>query len=251
MPAHDWTRVQAGTFHAFHLAWMAELQKALNSGLLPPDYYALAEQMARSAAPDVLTLQTRDAPQGSSNHSGNGGIGIQLAPPRVRFTAKLDGGPYARKARQLTIRHESDDRIVAVLEILSPGNKRTRVALRQFVDKACAVLEHGYHLLVIDLLPPGPGDPQGIHGAVWSELGGEPYVPPPDKPLSLGAYNADEPITAYVEPFAVGDLLTEMPLFLEPDWYINVPLEATYRAAWEGLPARVRQVLDKVDGPSS
>src|ERR1700686_2693078 len=43
MPIHDWTRVGAGTFHAFHHAWIAHLMEALNEGMLPPDYYALTE----------------------------------------------------------------------------------------------------------------------------------------------------------------------------------------------------------------
>ncbi len=58
MPIHDWTRVSAGTLHDFHLAWIAELRMALNSGLLPPDYYAQAEQIVGPMGPDVLTLQT-------------------------------------------------------------------------------------------------------------------------------------------------------------------------------------------------
>ncbi len=33
MPVHDWTRVDDGIFHAFHLAWLSELQKALNAGV--------------------------------------------------------------------------------------------------------------------------------------------------------------------------------------------------------------------------
>ena len=43
MPVHDWTRVDAGIFHHFHTSWMDEIAGALNAGLLPPDYYALAE----------------------------------------------------------------------------------------------------------------------------------------------------------------------------------------------------------------
>jgi hypothetical protein len=45
MPVHDWTRVEAGTFHAFHGYWNGHLMDALNSGLLPPDHYALAVQV--------------------------------------------------------------------------------------------------------------------------------------------------------------------------------------------------------------
>src|SRR5205807_524185 len=57
MPVHDWTRVDAGTFHAFHTVWISEIMKALNAGLLPKGYYALAEQVATRMQTDVLTLR--------------------------------------------------------------------------------------------------------------------------------------------------------------------------------------------------
>jgi hypothetical protein len=46
MPVHDWTRVDAGIFHAFHHDWITEIGGALNGGLLPAGYYALPEQVA-------------------------------------------------------------------------------------------------------------------------------------------------------------------------------------------------------------
>jgi hypothetical protein len=46
MPVHDWTRVEAGIFHAFHQNWIVALSAALNEGILPDDYYALPEQHA-------------------------------------------------------------------------------------------------------------------------------------------------------------------------------------------------------------
>src|SRR5207244_11703001 len=57
MAVHDWTRVEAGIFHDFHHAWIEEIKRALNNGVLPDDYYALAEQFAAGLGPDVLTLQ--------------------------------------------------------------------------------------------------------------------------------------------------------------------------------------------------
>ncbi len=41
MPIHDWTRVDAGLFHAFHYHWIGNLCDALNAGALPRDYFAL------------------------------------------------------------------------------------------------------------------------------------------------------------------------------------------------------------------
>ena len=72
----------------------------------------------------------------------------------------------------------------------------------------------------------------------------EPYLLPPDEPLTLGSYVAGPAPEAYLEHFAVGSPLAEMPLFLTPDRYVNVPLESTYSTAFCGLPAFWRDVLE-------
>jgi hypothetical protein len=36
----------------------------------------------------------------------------------------------------------------------------------------------------------------------------------------------------------------DMPLFLEPEVYVEVPLELTYLAAYRGVPRRWQRVLD-------
>jgi hypothetical protein len=64
MPIHDWTLVFDGCFHDFHLAWIAELRRSLNDGILPPQYYAMAEQVARPIESDVLTLQSTNGSRG-------------------------------------------------------------------------------------------------------------------------------------------------------------------------------------------
>src|SRR5437899_7351530 len=104
MPVHDWTRVDAGIFHDFHLGWLAELRRALNGGLLPPDYYALAEQIAGGLGPDVITLQspTNGTPPTAEP---KGGIALATAPPQVQFRARAEPDLYAAKAKALTIRH--------------------------------------------------------------------------------------------------------------------------------------------------
>jgi hypothetical protein len=37
-----------------------------------------------------------------------------------------------------------------------------------------------------------------------------------------------------------------MPLFLEADAHVPVPLEATYQLAFDGMPRRWRQVLEPI-----
>lgn len=253
MPIHDWTRVYAGIFHDFHHAWIEETKRALNNGLLPPDYYALAEQTAGGLHPDVLALERNrpSSPSAAGNrpadpHSTNGGIALAVAPPRVRFTASAEAEVHARKRNRIAIHHISDDRVVALIEIVSPGNKASRHALRAFVEKSVEFLEAGIHLLVLDLFPPGPRDPQGIHAAIWSEIIDDNFQLPPDKPLTLASYSAGYVKRAFIEPVAVGDELPSMPLFLEAEVYVPVPLEATYGTAFAAVPKRWRDEL----GPS-
>ena len=52
-----------------------------------------------------------------------------------------------------------------------------------------------------------------------------------------------------IERKVVGDPLIDMPLFLDPDWYINIPLEATYQTAWRGVPSVWREVIENGQRP--
>ncbi len=252
MLIHDWTRVTAGTWHDFHIAWTTELRNALNDGLLPPDYYAQAEQIAGPLGPDVLTLQEPDGPSDdrpSTDYAevedALGGVAVAESPPRTRVTtAEAEMDDYVLKRRTVVIRHASGDRIVALLEIVSPGNKSAWHAIRSFTEKAVEALYRGYHLLIVDLFPPGPRDPQGIHPVIWNQIVDERFELPPDEPLTLVAYNAGPRKVGYIEPTSVGHELIAMPLFLTPAMYVNVPLESTYLAAYRGVPRKWRAVLE-------
>lgn len=251
MPMHDWTRIAAGMFHDFHQAWITELRNGLNDGLLPDEYYALAEQQAGATIPDVLTLM--DSRWGSDDNPDKmpGVLEVMLSPPHVSVTAELEQQIYAWKQDRLAIHHTSDDRVVAIIEILSAGNKSGAAEFDRFLKKVTEAVYHGIHLLLVDPFPPTRRDPQGIHGAIWSELGDDNYVAPPEKPLTQASYAADLPWRAYVEPLAVGNALAEMPLFLTPKFYVNVPLERTYQAAYRCVPRRWKEVLDPTIPPKS
>jgi len=138
----------------------------------------------------------------------------------------------------------SDDRLVAMLEIMSPGNKDSTRAFKDFLNKAFFLLEERIHLLIIDPFPPGKRDPQGIHAAIWDEADESAFQLPPGKPLTLVSYECDLTTRAYVETVGVGDPLPDMPLFLEPEENLMVPLEATYSAAFAVMPQRWRKVIE-------
>src|SRR4051812_18457513 len=138
MPIHDWTRVDAGIFHDFHHAWIEEIKRSLNRGVLPPDYYALAEQFAGGFGPDVLTLpgaaengggeEDDDGPASppSSSAAAGGGAAVLAAAapaPALVPTDETDMAFYRRKQNAIVVRHVTGDRVVAMVEVVSPGNK--------------------------------------------------------------------------------------------------------------------------------
>src|SRR5436309_392742 len=238
MPIHDWTRVRSNRFHDFHQKWTVAICNALNAGPMPPGYFAMVEQKTGGPEPDVVTLELN--PPASP---APGGVAVDLQPPRTRFVTRSEAAGYARKANRITIRHP-DGEVVAIVEIVSPGNKDSRHAVRAFARKAVEFLQAGVHLLIVDLFPPGRRDPQGIHKVIWDRLHDEPFTLPPDKPLTTVAYAAGTETVAYVEPIAVGDALPDMPVFLTAERYVPCPLEATYQTAWEQFPAPLRGPLE-------
>jgi hypothetical protein len=245
MPIHDWTRVDAGVFHHFHTGGLVEIGNALNGGQLPGGYYALAEQAAGLIGPDVLTLERQAEETSPKPGNGTQTKTAVIMPPRVKHVFRRERKFYSKKQRRLAIRHRSNDRLVAVVEIVSHGNKSSAANVRDFVEKAATIVLSNINLLVIDLFPPTRRDPHGIHAAIWRALGDRHQQTYTSKPLTLASYDVGEDIIGYVEPIAVGDRLKDMPLFLEEDRYIDVPLEATYRAAWRGVPKHLQQVLSR------
>src|SRR5579862_7620472 len=84
---------------------------------------------------------------------------LAFAPPKVAVTDTITAtSTPAAAQRRIAIHHSSDDRIIALLEIVSPGNKDKHSSVEQFVDKAALALTEGLYLQFIDLFPPGRFD---------------------------------------------------------------------------------------------
>jgi hypothetical protein len=237
MPIHDWTRVEAGDFHHFHQRWISAITDALNGGGLPPEFMAMAEQVTGRPIPDVVTLQTR------ASRPLSGGTATAARPaPSARVVQRLNRINYANRADRVVIRH-GRGRVVAVIELVSPGNKDSKHAIRSFVEKTADLLSQGIHLVVVDLFPPTPRDPQGIHKAIIEEFTDEPFDFLPEKPLTVASYIGGDLPTAYVDSVGVGDPLPSAPIFLTEYDHVPCPLESTYMQAWAVFPAMLKELL--------
>lgn len=251
MPIHDWTRVDANLFHDFHQTWTVMIRNALNGGLLPDGYSAVIDQHTGGIIPDVLAVEEQ---QGNDTPFPSGGA-VVAVPPKTRHVLRGKNGILARRANRIAIEHPLG-KVVCVIEIVSPGNKSSRAALDQFVQKCVGLLERGVHLLIVDLFPPTKRDPHGIHKAIWDEVEGkEPFKLPVKQRLILAAYCAGNAraglaTTAFVEPVGVGGTMPNMPAFLDPDNHVPVPLESTYQATWDSCPKKMRELVGERRGVS-
>jgi hypothetical protein len=241
MPVHDWTRVPSGLFHHFHQQWTIEIAQSLNRGILPKGLSALVEQRSGPREAYVLAIESRAEarrPEGLAP----GGL-LTLERPAATITYRTTKEIYAGRANRIAIKHHLG-RTVAVLEILSPGNKDSRAAVRDFVEKTIDFLRAGVHVSLVDLFPPTPRDPLGMHKLIWDEISDEPFAFPAGKDRLVVSYETGAEKAAYVEPLAVGDVLPDMALFVAEGMHVKVPLERTYQTAWEPCPEALREVVE-------
>jgi len=240
MPVHDWNRVDPGIFHDFHHEWISVTRRELNRILRGSDYYALAEQIVSGFGPDVLTLKLPGnepevpLPRDSS-------MSVMVA-PQSKIAIQSAPGWYTNRKKSVVVRHVSDHRVVAVLEIVSPGNKTSQWAISAFTSKIQSLLTSQIHVSFVDVFPPTARAPQGLHPIVWEDAGGDCFAFNPAQPLLSAAYVAVE-YRAYLDPFAIGEPLPSLPVFLTPFEHITVDMETTYRVAFEAVADVWKQVL--------
>ncbi len=239
MPMHDWTRANAGAYHDFHQDWAIEIKRHLNAGRLPAGYFAMTDQHVAGPIPDVITLQgIAEEPDKS------GSVALKTSPPKTRYLAKMNNAlEYAKRANQIRIFNKFN-RVVAIVELVSPGNKISEQNTKEFVAKLREFVNRSVNILVIDPFPPKKHDLGGLHRLLCSELGEDNAEPlPPEQPLLAMAVDAAGECSVYAEPFAVGQPIPQMPLFLAPGQYVDAPIEEAYRVSWDVLPNILKNEL--------
>jgi hypothetical protein len=240
MPMHDWTKVPAGLFHDFHQTWTIHLKRALNGGLLPRSFSALVEQHAGSPIPDVLAIEDPE-PRTEPRNPSRGTATLER--PKTRYNYRSERGTYPGRANRVAVKHHLG-RTVSIIEIVSPGNKDSRAAVRDFLTKTLGFLEAGIHVLLIDPFPPTKRDPLGFHGLIWDEIGSiDDWKLSGDTDRILASYEAATNTEAFIEVIGVGDALPDMPLFLPGGLNVMVPLEKTYGYSWEDCPERMKEAV--------
>ena len=250
MPIHDWTTIFAGGFHHFHQSWVLTISDQLNCGILPDGYFAAAEQASGGSYPDVVALEMDVQEPGnsdefeSSGQKQRGGVAMADAPPKVRLTFDSEVVQYAEKADRIAIRNVNGNKVVAIIEVVSPGDKHSGLAFNKFREKVHFLIERGIQILIIDPFPPGTFDPEGI--ARGLQIESESIVPKAmnDEPLSFLLLRVSDHVSGFVEFGSVGKDVPTMPLFLNSERYVNIPLNDSYTEAWTSFPRPWQELLE-------
>jgi Protein of unknown function (DUF4058) len=242
MPIHDWTLVSAPSFNDMHQSWLVLLKIALNTGRLPEGYFAHTERHFGRFESDILTLSTPSAARNGTPRNGDDrGGGVAVAVRRPQAGVRLSASPV--KQSTLAVRRVGTDRVVALIELASPSNKDRAASVTAYVEKAKAALEHGVHVVHLDMLPPTPHTPANLSSAIWDAVDGRDYPFDLAKPFAADSFVADRVTEVYANSLGLGDEWPDAPLFLDAETYIELPLAATYAQAFAGVAPADKKTL--------
>ena len=224
MPIHNWGKTSHSHFHSFlHHGWVWQIMKYLNKSALPTGYLAVAEKNVGPYIADVVTTQEDDVESYNSF-------------PSLTPTLVVAAPTFTTVGKCISIYDREKAKIVAVIEIVSPGNKNAREKVDTFVEKSVNYLASGIHYLIIDVLPATRLIDNFVNKILVQIDGGEIHQ---TKELYAASFQCLDPrLQLYVEEFNVGDVLPKVPVFLQKE-YVLVDLEATYSATLEDLPDSV------------
>ena len=199
--------------------WVVKIADRLNNIVLPRRYLAKSQAYGGfPCTPDCVTPAPTDpAPQTTA------------WTPRATLSAEI---AFADEDLfEVKIVEQADRRLVAAVELISPGNKDRPEARAQFVSKCAALLRQGVSVVLVDVVTV-----RGFNlyaelldwvGARDPGMGGE-------QPATYAAACRWRPrgdrrwLEAWGRPLAVGEALPVLPLWLAEELAVPLDLEASY-----------------------
>lgn len=213
-------------WESFHHRWANAIADHLDQ-LLPTTFFARVEvHLGADVATDVTEEELVTRP----GANGPGGVAVQTyTPPAATVVIPC---VFPDEAAVEVRSADPGARLLAVVELVSPANKKSPDARRAFVNKAAAYLQHGIGLVIVD---PVTERHANLHNDLAAALAQTDQFAMPGTPsIYTAAYRptAAEPPAAAIEgwvyPLAVGSPLPVVPLYLRGHGCVPLDLEATY-----------------------
>jgi hypothetical protein len=229
-------------WESFHSQWAGSIAADLNRRL-PKRFIADAPMhLGMGVAADVAEYEKRPT-AGTTNGappSGSGGSSVAVAaepelyaPPESAISMPADFPTEITVEVRDTTRAY---RIVGVVELVSPGNKKEEDERERFAAKCWSYLGKGIGLVVIDIVTER-------HWNLHNELvrlaaHDEQFLMPDDPPIYVTAYRPvhrkkKDLIDIWRWPLTVGAAIPAVPLALRGYGCVRLDLEATYSEACE------------------
>jgi hypothetical protein len=220
------------SWEPFHGAWPTLIVMALEPKL-PPGYVAGPRVRLGAYFEIDVAASEKDEPTSFAPDTGAGEGGVATAvwaPPRPTFDVAADlpeQDEYEVRVYD-TKRHR---RLVAAVEIVSPGNKDRPENRRAFVAKCATLLQQRVSVSIIDLVTTRQFN---LYGELLEFIGQADPSLAPEPPLLYTAAcrwtrqgNAWH-FKAWTHALALGQPLPTLPLWLADDLAVPLELEASY-----------------------
>jgi Protein of unknown function (DUF4058) len=235
MPLRDHFRPPVEKKHSWdelHGMWPAEIVRQLFP--ISPEGYVAAPGVHLGASFEI-DVSAYD-PDGSKEHSGkkasggNGGVAT-LAPPSPTLTLETDW-PDQDEYEVCVYDTRHGRRLVAAVELISPGNKDRPESRRAFVAKVAALLQDD---VCVSLVDPVTIRQFNLYGDLL-ELIGRPDLSADVQDTSLYAatlrgrkrLRARPLLDTWFYSMTVGQPLPALPIWLDVDLRVMLDLETSY-----------------------
>ena len=215
----------------FHSSWANAITNQLNE-VLPEGYYAIPEvPLGDQVEIDVATLER------ANGESGAGPATAVWAPARPRLSAAVD---FSRvHAVEVHVFQDlGGPQLRAAIELASPANKDRPRSRLTFAAKCVGYLERGVGVVVIDTVL---GRQANLHAEIAQVLEvGERLAWHSPSHLYAVAYRrassrGQDRVEAWPKKLTLGAELPTLPLWIDADYCLALPLEASYAAACHSL----------------
>jgi Protein of unknown function (DUF4058) len=237
MPLRDHFRQPASKYawwEAVHGGWPMEIVRSL-ADKLPRNYVAHPNVHRGRVAEIDVSAYEKDEAAAHIADNGNGGVATAVwAPPRPTLTVETDL-PSQDVFEVLVYDRERFQRLVAAVELVSPGNKDRPESRRAFATKCAALLQNQVSVTIVDLVtvrePNLYGELLDLIGRVDPAL--EP-APPAIYAVACRATQASSKpdaawqLETWLEPLRIGQPLPTLPLWLADNLSVPLDLEGSY-----------------------
>jgi hypothetical protein len=234
MPLRDHFRSPVNDRHTWdelHGMWPAMIVQQLYP-LLPAGYTAApGVHLGKTFEIDVSAYELDDVPQPNPATGAGAGGAATLAPPQPTLTLESE----LAEQDEFEVRVYDSERgrqLVAAIELVSPSNKDRPENRAAFVGKVAALLQKDVCVSIVDLVTVRQFNLYAEFLALSGDT--EPHLgPTPSDLYAVTIRSRVRPrrrsvLDLWYYPMTLGQSLPTLPIWLNPDQHVLLPLEPSY-----------------------